>query len=202
MRSDRLLALTDGVIAVIITIMVLELKPPEGTDPAALGHLALIFLSYALSFIYVAIYWNNHHHFFHLAPRVDGAILWANFNLLFWLSLIPFATAWTGEHPFAPVPTAVYGVSLGMTALAWYTMQSMIVREQGADSPLRAALGRDLKGKASPFLYLAGIGMAFVAPVVADLIYALVALMWLIPDRRVGRAAARETGSVQPEPRL
>jgi uncharacterized membrane protein len=202
MRSDRLLALTDGVIAVIITIMVLELKPPEGTDPAALAHLGLVFLSYILSFVYVAIYWNNHHHFFHLAPQVDGAVLWANFGLLFWLSLIPFATAWTGEHPVAPLPTAVYGASLFMTALAWYTMQTVIIRQQGPESPLRAALGRDLKGKASPFLYLTGIGMAFVAPAVSDLIYAGVALMWLIPDRRVSRIAAPETGSVQPAPRL
>ena len=188
MGSERLLALTDGVIAVIITIMVLEMKAPEGVHLAALTALWPVYLSYVLSFVYVAIYWNNHHHFYTLAPEVDGTILWANFNLLFWLSLVPFTTAWMGEHPFTPVPTALYGVSLLACALGWYGMQAAIMRLQGPDSAVRRAVGRDLKGKASPLLYIAGIGLAFVAPVIAYLIYAAVALMWLIPDRRVEHA--------------
>lgn len=188
MGSERLLALTDGVIAVIITIMVLEMKAPEGVHLAALAALWPVFLSYVLSFVYVAIYWNNHHHFYKLAPEVDGTILWANFNLLFWLSLVPFTTAWMGEHPFTPVPTALYGVSLLACALAWYGMQAAIMRSQGPESALRRAVGRDLKGKTSPLLYIAGIALAFVVPVLAYLIYAAVALMWLIPDRRVEQA--------------
>jgi uncharacterized membrane protein len=183
--SERLLALTDGVVAVIITIMVLEMKAPHGTDLAALASLWPVFLSYVLSFVYVAIYWHNHHHFFKLAPKVDGPILWANSNLLFWLSLVPFTTAWMGEHEFVPVPTAVYGASLLACALAWYVMQLTIVRSQGTDSLIRRAIGKDRKGKLSPALYLLGIGLAFVAPVISDLIYAAVALWWLIQDRRV-----------------
>src|ERR1700712_1800538 len=145
MENSRLLALTDGVIAVIITIMVLELKTPAGTDFAALLSQWPVFLSYALSFVYVAIYWNNHHHYFHLVRTVDGAVMWANFHLLFWLSLVPFATAWMGEHQFQPGPTAVYGVSLFMPAIAWWIMQATIIRSQGTGSPLAAYLGRDMK---------------------------------------------------------
>jgi uncharacterized membrane protein len=185
MKSERLTALTDGVIAVIITIMVLEMKAPEGTDLPALANLWPVFLSYVLSFIYVAIYWNNHHHFFQLAREVNGSILWANLNLLFWLSLVPFATAWMGEHEFLPVPTAVYGISLLACALAWYLMQTAIVSSQGSDSSLKQAIGRDLKGKLTPLFYVAGIALAFVTPIVADIIYAAVALMWLVPDRRI-----------------
>ena len=188
MGAERLTALTDGVVAVIITIMVLELKAPHDVTPSALADLWPVFLSYVLSFIYVAIYWNNHHHFFKLVSNVDGAILWANFNLLFWLSLVPFTTAWMGEHAFAPVPTAVYGGSLLACALAWYAMQHTIMAAQGHGSSLRAALGRDLKGKLSPLLYLLGILLSFSAPVVADAIYAAVALVWLIPDQRVEAA--------------
>ncbi len=194
MRPERLTALTDGVIAVIITIMVLEMKAPHDTDLEALAAVWPVFLSYVLSFIYVAIYWNNHHHFFHLVPQVNGAVLWANLHLLFWLSLVPFTTAWMGEHASAAVPTAAYGVSLLACALAWYLMQSVIVRSQGAESTLRQAIGRDLKGKVSPFLYVAGIGLAFVVPVVSDLIYAGVALMWLVPDRRVEAKLAAPGG--------
>ncbi len=190
--SERLIALTDGVVAVIITIMVLEMKAPEGTDLTALAHLWPVFLSYVLSFIYVAIYWNNHHHFFKLAPKVDGVMLWANLNFLFWLSLVPFTTAWMGEHEFVALPTAVYGVSLLACALAWYAMQLVIIRLQGPDSPIRRAIGRDLKGKLSPVCYLVGIALAFVAPVVSDLVYAAVALMWLIPDRRLAAAVSDE----------
>jgi uncharacterized membrane protein len=185
MARDRLTALTDGVIAVIITIMVLEMKPPHGTGLADLAELAPVFLSYVLSFIYVGIYWNNHHHFFQLVETVDGGILWANLHLLFWLSLVPFTTAWMGEHELQPVPTALYGASLLATAIAWYIMQLVIIREQGPTSLLRQAIGPDLKGKISPFVYLAGIGLAFLNPLISDLLYLAVALMWLVPDRRV-----------------
>jgi uncharacterized membrane protein len=185
---ERLTALTDGVVAVIITIMVLEMKAPSGTGIGALASLGPVFLSYVLSFVYVAIYWNNHHHFFKLAPRVNGAILWANLNLLFWLSLVPFTTAWMGEHAFVAIPTAVYGVSLLACALAWYVMQFAIMRSQGADSPMKRAIGDDFKGRISPLLYGVGIALAFVAPVASALVYAAVALMWLIPDRRVAAA--------------
>ncbi len=191
MDKDRLVAFTDGVIAVIITIMVLELKAPAGTDLAALRGAIPTFASYVLSFVYVAIYWNNHHHFFHLVPRVTGAILWANLHLLFWLSLVPFATSWLGEHGEAAMPTAIYGVSLLMPALAWWWMQRVIIREQGRDGRLQRAIGRDLKGKLSPLLYLGGIALAFASVWLADALYTLVALMWLIPDRRVERNVAR-----------
>lgn len=196
MERDRLTAFTDGVLAVIITIMVLEMKAPHGADLGHLLELWPVFLSYVLSFVYVGIYWSNHHHFFQLVERVNGAILWANLHLLFWLSLIPFATAWMGENHFAPVPTALYGVSLLMPAIAWYLMQRTIYRHQGADSPLRRALGRDLKGKLSPAIYLAGVAFAFVSPAVSGLIYAGAALMWLVPDRRV-EASLAGPGRVQ-----
>jgi uncharacterized membrane protein len=185
MNRDRLTAFTDGVLAVIITIMVLEMKPPHGASLHDLAELWPVFLSYVLSFVYVGIYWNNHHHFFHLVKTVDGALLWANMHLLFWLSLVPFTTAWMGENHFAAAPTALYGASLLMAAVAWFVMQQVIFRTQGADSPLHQALGRDLKGKLSPFLYLIGIALAFVNTLGADLIYAAAALIWLVPDRRV-----------------
>ena len=189
MEKHRLLAMTDGVVAIIITIMVLELKAPEGTDFHALHEFWPVFFAYALSFIYVAIYWNNHHHYFHLVSRVNGAVLWANFHLLFWLSLIPFATAWMGEHGFAPIPTALYGASLLMPAVAWWIMQNVIVRAQGDSSPLRSYLGRDLKAKISPVLYLSGIGLSFAAPWAALLCYLTVAIMWLVPDKRIEKMA-------------
>jgi len=188
-EKHRLLAMTVGVVAIIITIMVLELKAPEGTDFHALHELWPVFFAYALSFIYVAIYWNNHHHYFHLVSRVNGAVLWANFHLLFWLSLIPFATAWMGEHGFAPIPTALYGASLLMPAVAWWIMQNVIVRAQGDSSPLRSYLGRDLKAKISPVLYLSGIGLSFAAPWAALLCYLTVAIMWLVPDKRIEKMA-------------
>jgi uncharacterized membrane protein len=190
-EKDRLLAFTDGVIAIIITIMVLELKVPQGAGIGALAAVVPVFLSYVLSFVYVGIYWNNHHHFFHLVRHVDGVMLWANLHLLFWLSLIPFATGWMGENHFAPTPTALYGVALLMPALAWYGMQWAILRTQGHDSPLRRAIGRDVKGKISPALYVAGILLAFVDPRIADAIYVLVALLWLAPDRRIERMVRR-----------
>ena len=185
MDCNRLTAFTDGVLAVLITIMVLEMKPPHGARFEDLIALWPVFSSYVLSFIYLAIYWNNHHHFFQLVHAVDGTILWANLHLLFWLSTIPFATAWMGENHFSAVPTALYGVALLMSAIAFYLMQTVIIRQQGPDSPLQAALGRDLKGKISPFIYLAGIGVAFVNTLASDLLYLGVALMWLVPDRRI-----------------
>ncbi len=191
MKSERLVALTDGVIAVIITIMVLEMKPPHEATFEALRDTAPVFLSYILSFVYIGIYWNNHHHFFQLAPRVSGGVMWANLNLLFWLSLVPFTTAWMGEHELTPVPTALYGASLLAAAVAWFVMQLTIMRLQGPDSPLRRALGRDWKGVLSPVIYLAGIGLAFVAPLVSDALYLAVALMWLVPDRRMEAAVTQ-----------
>ena len=185
MDRDRLTAFTDGVLAVIITIMVLEMRPPHGARLEDLLALWPVFMSYVLSFIYLAIYWNNHHHFFQLVKTVDGAILWANMHLLFWLSMVPFATAWMGENHFAAAPTALYGMSLLMPAIAWYIMQTTIISRQGDGSPLKVAIGRDLKGKASPVLYLAGVALAFVNTGISDALYLGVALMWLIPDRRV-----------------
>jgi uncharacterized membrane protein len=187
MQKERLTAFSDGVVAIIITIMVLELKVPHSADAAALAKLAPTFLSYVLSFIYVGIYWNNHHHLLHAAERVNGAVLWANMHLLFWLSLIPFATGWMGENHFAPLPTALYGVALLMPAIAYYVLQSAIIGLHGRDGTLAKALGGDFKGKISPVLYLTAIALSFVAPWAALTIYVGVALMWLIPDRRIER---------------
>jgi uncharacterized membrane protein len=185
MPKERLAAFSDGVIAIIITIMVLELKVPHGPAPSDLAALVPVFLSYVLSFVYVAIYWNNHHHLLHAVERVDGAILWANTHLLFWISLIPFATGWMGENQFQRLPTALYGVALLMPAIAYYILERVIIRHQGPGGPLAKALGRDVKGKISPFLYLAAVGIAFVVPWVAHVLYVLVAVMWLVPDRRI-----------------
>jgi uncharacterized membrane protein len=187
MEKDRLTAFTDGVIAIIITIMVLELKVPHGSGWDDLAGVLPVFLSYILSFLYVAIYWNNHHHMLQTVSKVDGLILWANMNLLFWLSLVPFATAWMGENNFAALPTAVYGVSLFMPAIAYYLLQLSILRREGPNSALARALGNDIKGKASPILYAAAIGFAFLQPLVSGAIYIFIALMWLIPDRRIER---------------
>jgi uncharacterized membrane protein len=185
--KERLLAFTDGVVAIIVTIMVLELHAPHETSLAALAAVLPPFLSYVLSFVSVGIYWNNHHHFFHLVRHVDGLVLWANLHLLFWLSLIPFATAWVGENHLEALPTAVYGLSFLMPAVAWYAMQWAILRNEGRQSPLARAIGRDLKGKISPFIYLAGIGFSFLDARIAIALYWLVALLWLVPDRRVER---------------
>ena len=195
MQTNRLEAFSDGVLAIIITIMVLELKVPSHTEGqeanlAALQKLWPIFLSYVLSFIYVGIYWNNHHHLLHTAQRVSGGILWANLHLLFWLSLFPFATAWMGENHVAPTPTALYGVVLLMAAIAYYILQRTIMAQQGRDSLLASALGRDWKGKLSPIFYLAAIPLAFVNPWISTGLYAGMALLWLIPDRRIERALA------------
>ncbi|MFY9641149.1 MAG: TMEM175 family protein [Rhodomicrobium sp.] len=192
MEKNRLEAFSDGVIAIIITIMVLELKVPHGPDLADLAGVLPVFLSYILSFVYIAIYWNNHHHLLQTVHRVDGLILWANTHLLFWLSLIPFATAWMGENHFAVLPTAVYGVALFMPAIAYHLLQKAILRKEGKHSTLAKALGWDIKGKLSPLLYLAAIFLAFVSPLISSAIYVFVALMWLIPDRRIERVLSSE----------
>ena len=185
MGKNRLEAFSDGVIAIIITIMVLELKVPHGTTFAALEPLLPVFLSYVLSFVYVGIYWNNHHHMLHAMHKVSGGILWANLHLLFWLSLLPFATGWMGENHFAPLPTALYGVVLLMAAVAYFLLQRCIIAVHGNESLLAKATGRDFKGKISPVLYLAGIVLAFYSAALASAVYVGVALMWLIPDRRI-----------------
>jgi uncharacterized membrane protein len=188
MGKDRLAAFSDGVIAIIITIMVLELKIPHGADLAALKSVAPSFLSYVMSFVYLGIYWNNHHHLLHTVSRVDGLILWANSHLLFWLSLVPAATAWMGDNLGAPLPTAVYGAVLLMPAIAYYLLQKAIMRTHGERSVLARALGSDIKGKLSPLLYAAAIPLAFFLPWVSMAIYVLLALIWLIPDRRIEHA--------------
>ena len=188
MGKDRLAAFSDGVIAIIITIMVLELKLPDDGGVNALFAVAPSFASYVISFIYLAIYWNNHHHMLHTVTRVDGLILWANAHLLFWLSLIPAATGWLGHHFPAPVPTAVYGVSLLMPAIAYFLLEKSIIHRQGAHSVLARAVGKDIKGKISPVLYLSGIVLAFYQPWASIALYILVAIMWLVPDRRIERA--------------
>ena len=190
MGKSRLEAFSDGVIAIIITIMVLELKVPEGEDLAALTPLLPILLSYILSFVYLGIYWNNHHHMLHASRTVTGSVLWANLHLLFWLSLIPFTTGWLGENHFATAPAALYGVVLLMAAMAYLILQQRIIASQGDKSLLGQAVGRDFKGKVSPVLYVAGIAAAFLHPWLAVAIYTAVALMWLIPDRRIERAIA------------
>jgi uncharacterized membrane protein len=188
MGKDRLAAFSDGVIAIIITIMVLELKVPHGADWVALRGVLPNFVSYVLSFVYLAIYWNNHHHLLHTVTKVDGLILWANSNLLFWLSLIPAATAWMGDNFLVSIPAAVYGVILLMPAIAYYLLQKAIIHRQGPHSVLASALGSDIKGKISPLLYLAGIGLAFVNAWLAIAVYVLVAVIWLVPDRRIEKA--------------
>jgi len=194
MEKDRLLAFSDGVIAIVITIMVLELRPPHEPTWAALAALAPTFLSYVLSFIYIAIYWNNHHHMLYAAKGVNGAILWANMALLFCLSLVPFTTAWLGSTEGAKLPTAIYGASLILPAFAYLILQTLIVRADGPDSVLARALHAsgwgDWKGKLSPLLYAIGVGLAFVAPMVSWALYVLVALIWLVPDKRIERVLA------------
>jgi uncharacterized membrane protein len=192
MEKDRLLAFSDGVIAIIITIMVLELRPPHEPTLEALRGLAPTFLSYVLSFVYIAIYWNNHHHMLYAAKAVNGGILWANMALLFCLSLVPFTTAWMGDTEGAMWPTAVYGASLILPAFAYVILQTLIVRADGPDSVLARAIkaGGDWKGKLSPVIYAAGIAAAFFAPVVSWALYVLVALIWLVPDRRIERVVA------------
>jgi len=200
MRTGRLEAFSDGVLAIIITIMVLEMRAPVGDDLAALAPLLPVFLSYVLSFVYLGIYWNNHHHLLHATHRVSAGVLWANLHLLFWLSLIPFVTRWMGENHFAPAPTATYGFVLLMAAIAYFILQGRILATEGPASALAAALGRDLKGKASMALYLVAIPAAFALEWFAGAVYVLVALLWLIPDRRIERAlaaAGADAGSIE-----
>jgi uncharacterized membrane protein len=185
MTSERIAAFSDGVIAIIITIMVLELKVPHGADLNALSGLLPVFLTYVLSFIVVGIYWNNHHHMFYLTDRITGGVLWANLHLLFWLSLMPFVTGWMGENHFAAVPTAFYGVVLLCAGIAYYILEQAIIHSQGANSKLEAAVGTDRKGIISVVLYALAIPLAFVNQLLSDVIYAMVALMWLVPDRRI-----------------
>jgi uncharacterized membrane protein len=185
MKTARLEAFSDGVLAIAITIMVLELKTPEGAGLVALRPLVPVFLSYVLSFVYVGIYWSNHHHLLHAATHVNGAVLWANLHLLFWLSLIPAVTAWTGAHPFAAWPAAFYGIVLLMAAIAYFVLERALIRLNGKDSMLARALGVDWKSRLSPVLYLLAICLAFARAWLAEVIYALVALIWIVPDRRI-----------------
>jgi uncharacterized membrane protein len=185
MTKGRLEAFSDGVIAVVITIMVLELHVPAGADWAALLDIAPTFLTYVVSFVFVAIYWNNHHHLLHAVERVNGKILWANMHLLFWLSLVPFTTGWAGLHKFAPLPTAIYGVVLLMCGVAYAILTAAFIGEHGPDSPLATAVGNRFKERASTALYLAAIALAFVKPEISAVFYVLVALIWLVPDPRI-----------------
>ncbi len=185
MQRNRLEAFSDGVLAIIITIMVLEFKVPNGTDWEALSPVLPKFLSYILSFIYVGIYWNNHHHMMHTVEKVNGGILWANLHLLFWLSLVPFVTGWLGENHFAELPLAMYGGVLLMAAIAYYILQNKILSVKGKNSLLRQAIGKDFKGKASPIFYSVAIIFSFFIPWISIILYVFVALMWLIPDKRI-----------------
>ena len=191
MTRNRLEAFSDGVLAIIITIMVLELKVPHGAGLPALAPLTPVFLSYVLSFVYVGIYWNNHHHLLHTVTRVTGRVLWANLNLPFWLSLFPFATGWMGENRFAAVPSALYGFVLLMAAIAYYVLQRCIVAMEGPGSVLARALGADWKGKLSPIIYVIAMASALLVPWVAQGLYVLVALLWLVPDRRIEQSLER-----------
>jgi len=190
MPKTRLEAFSDGVLAIIITIMVLELKVPHGEDLAALQPLLPVFFSYVLSFVYIGIYWNNHHHMLHTVKHVRGGVLWANLHLLFWLSLFPFVTSWMGENHFAPLPTAIYGCVLLMAGVAYWILSTTIIREQGENSLLAKAVGKDVKGKLSVVFYAIAIPLAFYNQWFAQAIYILVALMWLVPDRRIERVLA------------
>jgi uncharacterized membrane protein len=193
MKKGRLEAFSDGVIAIIITIMVLELKVPQETSFTALQSLLPKFFSYVLSFIYVGIYWNNHHHLLQATQFVNGSVLWANLHLLFWLSLFPFATAWMGENQFAPFPVAVYGVVLLLAAIAYLILTRALLRSHGKDSTLAVAVGRDLKGKISVVLYFSSIFLTLVSPWLSCIIYVSVAAMWLVPDRRIEKALTELT---------
>ncbi|HET6826712.1 MAG TPA: TMEM175 family protein [Amnibacterium sp.] len=194
MSASRLEAFSDGVIAILITVMVLELRVPNGATWTALGHDAPVLLAYLLSFVYLGIYWNNHHHMFRLVSRVSGGVLWANLHLLFWLSLVPFVTSWLSEERFATVPTAAYGILLLLAAVAFSILEAGLVHVQGRSSRLAAAMGRDVKGKASLVLYVAGIALTFLDPRLGLALYVVVAIVWVLPDRRVERELARGRG--------
>ena len=203
MSKGRLEAFSDGVIAILITIMVLELHTPDGTDWHALREELPVLLAYVLSFVYIGIYWNNHHHMLSAVQRVSGGALWANLHLLFWLSLVPFTTSWMSENDFPTVPVAVYGITLLAAAIAYVILQTLLLRADADGSMLAAAIGRDAKGRLSPLLYCAGIGLAFVNPWFGIAFYIAVALVWLVPDRRVerlfgGSAQAPDEETVRP----
>ena len=187
MGTGRLEAFSDGVLAIIITIMVLELEQPHGHSWEGLGDSVTSLVTYVLSFVYIGIYWNNHHHLMHLTDRVSGAVLWANLHLLFWLSLYPFSTRWMDETDVATVPVVVYGINLLAAAIAYYVLQLTIIRAEGPSSRLKVALGSDVKGKISPAIYLTGIALTYVTPWLGVALYAVVAVMWLVPDRRMER---------------
>lgn len=192
MSKARLEAFSDGVLAILITILVLELKIPAGSDLQSLAPVAPVFLTYMLSFIYLGIYWNNHHHMFHVTSKISGGVMWANLNLLFWLSLIPFSTGWMGENHFREMPAALYGSVLLMSALAYLLLQTTIIRAEGAESKLGRAVGNDWKGKISLIFYFVGILLAFRHPVLSQSLYVAVALIWLIPDRRIERIVGKK----------
>jgi uncharacterized membrane protein len=194
MGKSRLEAFSDGVIAIVITIMVLEMKPPHGGDPEVLRALAPVFVSYVLSFVYVGIYWNNHHHMLHAMKQVNGAVLWANLHLLFWISLIPFVTAWMGENRFATWPVALYGAVLLMAGVAYFVLSRVLIRHHGRDSSLAAALGSDWKTKGSLATYAAAVPLSFANRWLAFGLYVLVALVWLVPDRRFERSLRGQSG--------
>jgi uncharacterized membrane protein len=193
MGKSRLEAFSDGVIAIIITIMVLEMKVPHGESLESLLPLIPVFLSYVLSFVYVGIYWNNHHHMLHTCTRVNGFVLWANLHLLFWLSLFPFATGWMGENHFAPMPSALYGAVLLMAAIAYWILQQTLIRTEGRASVLKTAVGSDWKGRLSPLLYVVAIASTFWVQWVAQALYVIVALVWLVPDRRIEHVLQAES---------
>jgi uncharacterized membrane protein len=192
MTKNRLEAFSDGVLAVIITIMVLEMKSPHGSDPADLKPLVPVFLSYVLSFVYIGIYWNNHHHLLHAIQRVNGATLWANLHLLFWLSLIPFTTAWMGENHFESWPVAIYGMVLMLAGIAYHILVRALVRLHGPEAMITRSVGADWKAKISVLFYALAIPLAFIRPWIAGLCYAAVAITWFIPDRRIERVEARK----------
>ena len=192
MGKNRLEAFSDGVLAIVITIMVLELKVVHDSSIEALTKIIPTFLSYVLSFIYIGIYWNNHHHLLHTLKKISGSILWANLHLLFWLSLIPFTTAWMGENNFAPAPAAIYGVVMLMAAIAFFILQQLIIASQGEDSILKKAVGKDLKGKISPVLYVIAIPFAFWFQWISIGLYVFVAIIWLVPDKRIERVLLNE----------
>ena len=194
MNKNRLGAFSDGVIAILITIMVLELRVPRGATISDLAPLLPLFLTYLLSFVFLAIYWNNHHHLLHAASRITGRLLWANTHLLFWLSLVPFVTGWMGANHFAPVPTAAYGCVMLLAAIAYYILQSLILRAEGRESGLAMALGKNLKGKISLVLYAAAIPLAFVQQWISDILYVTVALIWTVPDKRIENLFADKAG--------
>jgi uncharacterized membrane protein len=196
MPTNRLEAFSDGVLAIIITIMVLELRPPHGAELSALRPLLPVLLSYLLSFVYLGIYWSNHHHLMHAVRRVTGPVLWANLHLLFWLSLVPFATAWLGENHFAAVPAALYGVLLMLAGVAYSILTRVLIAAEGQASTLARAVGSDFKGNVSVGMYILGVGLSFVYPPASLVIYVLVALMWLVPDRRIERVLNSEAGEL------